>query len=174
MKKKYLSIILAVLLITASVFTFTSCEEVSTAEYPADAPYADIPELENYSSSTSYSSGFRKTTFKGSIKWKPEESYTATYTDDFYIQWAQFYGAEPELVQPSTDKPKSNGKEYNIKPGEKVTFNFDIDKYYEDLPADGIYTFVKVIKVNEDGTFKKYLVHFDLDFTSDDDTTNDF
>lgn len=169
MGKKNIIKLFALLITMTLVFVFSGCEAVSSAEYPQDAPYADIPELESYSSSTSYSSFFGKTKFEGTIKWDNDQGYTASYNDDFYLQWSQFLGAEPELVKPSTDKPKTTAKEHTFKPGQKVTFKFDIDKYYEDLPDDGIYTFVKVIKVNEDGTFKNYLVHFELDLTSDDD-----
>lgn len=160
MKKKIFALILAAI----TAFTFCSCESVS--EYPEGAPYDGIPELDGTSYSISYN-GFNGKV-KASLKWKPDdENWTATYTTDYYLEWQEDYSQPYSLVEPLSDKPKTNGKEYTLKPREKAKFEFKVKDYYPKLKNYGVYRFVKIIKVDENGKTNKYLVHFTLDFEDD-------
>ncbi|MCQ2550766.1 MAG: hypothetical protein MJ146_01050 [Clostridia bacterium] len=153
MKKIIVPIILVLIL-------FTSCTAISY-EPPENAPYKDIPVCELSSYSTSFSFGFKHTKF--SVKVKLDEN--ATYTDDYFIEWSENSDGHFELIEPKTDKPKTNGKEYNIFAGKKEKIVFDIDSYYHKLPKYGTYHFVKIFKV--DG--KDQLVMFEINMDNNDD-----
>lgn len=156
-------------LVFIMTFAMSACGSDVDAQYeaPAGAPYDGYYLMNNLNYGTSMTSTPKRTDITLTLKWKTDESVTATFTDEYFLEWSAIQGTDYELVQSEYSTTISNSGKYELKPNEKFKLDIDIDSVYGKLP-NGYYRIVKVFEIkNTDGSKEKRVGIFEFSLGMD-------